>query len=34
MDTTTLLREALQSIRGNRMRTLLTMLGIVIASAR
>ncbi|NUO65575.1 MAG: FtsX-like permease family protein [Gemmatimonadaceae bacterium] len=30
MDTTTLLREALQSIRGNRMRTLLTMLGIVI----
>ena len=30
MDTSTLLREALQSIRGNRMRTLLTMLGIVI----
>ena len=30
METTTLLGEAIQSIRGNRMRTLLTMLGIVI----
>ncbi|HEX8848243.1 MAG TPA: ABC transporter permease [Gemmatimonadaceae bacterium] len=30
MDASTLLREALQSIRGNRVRTLLTMLGIVI----
>ena len=30
MDSTTLLREAVQSIRANRMRTLLTMLGIVI----